>query len=120
MANDINSITVTGYVVSDPTSKEFSKPEGSNYVTNFRVSVNRSYKKGDSWQDEKTYLNVAFWGRKPLEVEKGDTVFVTGSLKEETWEKDGQKHSKYVLVADTCRNFKFVKKEAPTAGAMPF
>lgn len=56
------------------------------------------------WIDETTFVDVTFWGR-TAEVaaeylSKGSPVFVEGRLKLDTWEKEGQKHSKLRVVCD--------------------
>ena len=74
-------------------------------VTEVGLAVNdrRKGPNGD-WIDETTFVDVTFWGR-TAEVaseylSKGSPVFVEGRLKLDTWEKEGQKHSKLRVVCD--------------------
>ncbi|MCC6507912.1 MAG: single-stranded DNA-binding protein [Pirellulaceae bacterium] len=67
------------------------------------VSDRRKGQNGE-WIDETTFVDVTFWGR-TAEVaaeylSKGSPVFVEGRLKLDTWEKEGQKHSKIRVVCD--------------------
>jgi single-strand DNA-binding protein len=74
-------------------------------VTEVGLAVN-DRRKGNNgeWIDETTFVDVTFWGR-TAEVaaeylSKGSPVFVEGRLKLDTWEKEGQKHSKLRVVCD--------------------
>jgi single-strand DNA-binding protein len=55
------------------------------------------------WVDETSFVDLTFFGRTAELVgqylTKGSPIFVEGKLKQDTWEKDGQKRSKlYVIV----------------------
>lgn len=77
---------------------------GSLAVASFSLATEKSWKdKDDAWQKKTEWHNIKAW-RKLAEtagetVKKGSKVFVEGSLETESWEKDGQKHSKTVIVA---------------------
>ena len=74
-------------------------------VTEIGLAVNDRRKgQNGEWIDETTFVDVTFWGR-TAEVaseylSKGSPVFVEGRLKLDTWEKEGQKHSKLRVVCD--------------------
>lgn len=74
-------------------------------VTEIGLAVNdRRKNQHGEWIDEVTFVDVTFWGR-TAEVaseylSKGSSVFIEGRLKLDTWEKDGQKHSKLRVVCD--------------------
>ena len=74
-------------------------------VTEVGLAVNDRRKGSNGeWIDETTFVEVTFWGR-TAEVaaeylSKGSPVFVEGRLKLDTWEKEGQKHSKLRVVCD--------------------
>lgn len=74
-------------------------------VTEVGLAVNDRRKGSNGeWIDETTFVDVTFWGR-TAEVaaeylSKGSPVFVEGRLKLDTWEKEGQKHSKLRVVCD--------------------
>lgn len=68
------------------------------------IAVNdRRKNAAGEWVDETSFIEVTFFGRTAEVVSeylgKGSPVFVEGRLKQDTWEKDGQKRSKvYVIV----------------------
>jgi single-strand DNA-binding protein len=78
---------------------------GGTPVTEVGLAVNDRRKGANGeWIDETTFVDVTFWGR-TAEVaaeflSKGSPVFVEGRLKLDTWEKEGQKHSKLRVVCD--------------------
>lgn len=56
------------------------------------------------WVDETSFFDVTLWGR-TAEVaaqylSKGSPMLVEGRLKQETWEKDGQKRSKVKVICE--------------------
>jgi single-strand DNA-binding protein len=77
---------------------------GGTAVTDIGMAVNEKRKQGDDWVDEVCFVDVTMFGR-TAEVaaeylSKGSPVFIEGRLKLDTWEKDGQKHSKIKVVCD--------------------
>ena len=69
------------------------------------IAVNRSKKQGDQWVDEVSYFDITIWGKtaenlKPYLL-KGKQIAVDGHLKQDRWEKDGQKQSRITVVADS-------------------
>jgi len=76
----------------------------STPLCKFSVAVNDRIKRGDEWVDEVSYVDVVIWGKAAEALcnnaGKGSTVTIEGRLKQETWEKDGEKRSKLVVVAD--------------------
>lgn len=101
MANDINSITLTGRLTKDIEAKE----AGKSHVCNGSIAVNRSQKKGDTWEDIASFINIRVWASSPKQLEyyqsalkKGTAVTVHGQLITDTYEKDGKKNTfTYVL-----------------------
>lgn len=103
----MNSVVLQGNVTREPEVKVFGS---GNQVTEFGVAVNRRVKKNDQWVDETSFFDVKYWGKKG--VSKGDAVVLKGELRQETWETDGNKRSKVVVVADTVTLFSGYKKGA--------
>ena len=69
------------------------------------IAVNdRRKNAAGEWVDETTFVDVTFFGRMAELVgeylAKGSPIFVEGRLKQDTWEKDGQKRSKLYVIAD--------------------
>jgi single-strand DNA-binding protein len=85
------------------------KAVGTTCVGDFTIAVNRKFKKQSGEQvEEVSFIDCKAWG-KTAEImaqylDKGSSVLVDGRLQQESWEKDGQKRSKLVLVVE---NFSF-------------
>lgn len=98
----MNALTVAGNVTRDPELKYVASGAA---VTKFGVAVERRKKRGDEWETETTFIDVACW-REMAEnvsesVSKGTRVLVTGRLEQREWEgRDGQKRTAVELVAD--------------------
>jgi single-strand DNA-binding protein len=92
----MNSLCIVGWVKGEYEVKYTTdgKPIGK-----FSLSVATGY--GD--KKEYSYFNVVTFGKSAGNHGKyigdGSKVGVTGSLKQERWEKDGRKNSKVVITA---------------------
>lgn len=100
--SDLNCVILIGNLTRDA---EMSFMNTGNAVVNFSIAINRSKKDGDQWVSEANYFDVAYFG-KPAEavkpyLTKGKKIAVQGSLKQDRWEKDGQKFSKVRIIADS-------------------
>jgi len=77
-------------------------PSGTS-VTDISLAVNERVKSGEQWVDEVSFFDVTLWGRlAEVAAEylgKGKPVLISGKLKQESWEKDGQKRSKVKVIA---------------------
>lgn len=110
MSKDINNYVCTGRLTKDPI---LSKTKSDVSVVSASLAIN-GYK-----ENSVTFLDVKFW-EKTAEIvcqymKKGSPMAVTGRLEMESWEKDGTKRSKIVLVAESV---KFIgTKEAGTQSA---
>lgn len=93
-----NETVITGNAVAAPILR-FT--QAGKAVSNMTVAHN--YKRGD--EERTTFVDVTMWdtmGENAAEsIDKGDRVIVSGRLETETWEQDGQKRSKLVLVAES-------------------
>ena len=103
---DINSVVLVGRLTRDLGSDErsFGYAPNGQARANISIAVNRSRKNGDQWVDEVNYFDVTIWGKtaenlKPY-LNKGKQIAVDGYLKQDRWEKDGQKMSRITIVAD--------------------
>jgi single-strand DNA-binding protein len=72
---------------------------------NVSVAVNRRRKSGEEWVEDVSYFDITIWGKtaenlKPYLL-KGKQIAVDGHLKQDRWEKEGQKFSKVSIVADS-------------------
>jgi len=95
-------------------------------VANFSIAVNRRFKNAkDELQEETSFIDCEAWGPKATNIEKlfrkGSSILISGSLKQERWETDGQKRSKVLVRVE---NFEVLDRKAtgatddqPTANA---
>jgi len=106
MAN-FNKIMLMGNLTRDP---QLSYLPSQTPVVEFGLAVNRTWKDKDGEKREETcFVDCRTYG-KPAEIlnqymAKGRPLFVEGRLQYQTWEKDGQKRSKHVVIVD---NFQFI------------
>lgn len=101
MAADINSVTIVGRLTRDA---ELKYTNSGSAVTSMGIAVNRSRKDGDQWVEEASFFDVSLWGRRGESLNqyllKGTRLAVTGELRQERWEKDGQKRSRVIIHAN--------------------
>lgn len=95
MANDINTCTLTGRLTRDP---EIKYTTGGLCIVDFSLASGYRKKSGDEWTDETNYIDCTHMGRGAEAVSKylakGKQIAITGELRQDRWEKDGQKRSK--------------------------
>ena len=102
MAN-LNKVMLIGRLTRDPETRHTA---GGNSVTNFGLAINRSYRKKDSDElvEETTFVDVEAWGKTgetfARYMKKGRPAYIEGRLKLDSWEKDGQKRSKLLIVME--------------------
>jgi len=95
MAGDINQVILIGRVTRDA---ELKYTASGTALCNFSIAVNRRAKKGDQWTDEASFFDLTLWEKQAENLNKylvkGTQVAVQGELRQDRWEKDGQKFSK--------------------------
>ena len=103
---DLNHVVLIGRLTKDLGTDErsFGYVANGQARANVSIAVNRSKKTGDQWTDEVNYFDITIWGKtaenlKPY-LTKGKMIAVDGYLKQDRWEKDGQKMSKVSVVAN--------------------
>lgn len=93
MAKSINTVMLMGRLTQDAELRSTSN--GKN-VTEFSLAVDKGNDKAD-------FFNVVAWEKTAELVsqytKKGSKVLIQGRLEQQTWEKDGKKNSKVVVVA---------------------
>lgn len=115
---NINSVVLVGRITKDVGSDErsFSYIGNGTAKAVVNIAVNRGVKKGDKWEDEASFFDVVIWGKtaenlKPR-LTKGTQIAVSGYLKQDRWEKDGQKQSRVQIIADMVEVPNISKKDA--------
>jgi single-strand DNA-binding protein len=104
---NINRVMITGRLTRDPETKYL--PSGMA-VTNLGLAVSRPFKdKSGEWREEVAFIDVEAFGKVAERIaetgRKGQPVYVEGRLKQDTWERDGQKQSKIRVSADIIKSF---------------
>lgn len=115
-----------GVATADAELKEVGTKKTA--LCSVNLAFNRSYKdKDNEWVSEPCFLRAQVWGARAQRmgelVKKGQPIYVCGYMKQETWEKDGQKRVGYSI---TLRDFQLCLKngkkkasEPQPAGATP-
>ena len=124
---DINRVVLVGRLVRDlgNDQRDFAYTPNGQARANISIAVNRSRKQGDQWVDEANFFDVTIWGKtaenlKPY-LTKGKQICVEGHLKQDRWEKDGQKQSRITIVADSVQLLGGRSENSqPTGGAPRF
>ncbi len=77
---------------------------GGGAVVRFSIAVNRRKRSadGNSWEEEANFFDCVYFGRAAESVnqylEKGRQVSISGELRQNRWEQDGQSRSKVEIV----------------------
>jgi single-strand DNA-binding protein len=103
MAVAFNKVILAGNLTRDPQTKFITDERA---VCNFGLAINKRFKdKAGEMKEDVTFVDIEAWGRTAELVgqylTKGKSCIVDGSLKLDTWEKDGQKHQKLKVVAES-------------------
>ena len=102
MAQDLNVVALVGRLTR-PCEMRYTN---SGYaICSFSLAVNKKKKQQDgTWQDVASFFDCTLFGKLGESLsqylQKGQQVSVQGSLEQQTWEKDGQKRSKVVVIVD--------------------
>lgn len=92
----INVVALAGNVVADPTIRATNS---GKKVGTFRLAVNNPLS-----EKEVLFIDVDTWEKQADFVEKyvkkGSLVSVVGRLKQDNWEKDGQKRSSISVISE--------------------
>lgn len=94
----MNITLLKGNLARDPELRHINSGGKTTSVVNFTVAVSREYTKANGERDKiTTFVNCEAWdsGAEVIgeSFKKGDPVMVEGSLRNDSWEKDGVKHS---------------------------
>ena len=103
MAGSLNKVMLIGNVGRDP---EMRYIQSGDAVTSFSVATNRRWTGADGQPHEETeWHNIVAW-RKLAEqcneyLNKGRKVYIEGRLQTRSYDKDGVKHFRTEIIADT-------------------
>ena len=102
MASDLNTVTVVGRLTRDV---ELKHANSGTAIADLPIASNYRTKNGDSWEDAVSYFDATLMGKRAeglvQYLTKGTRVGISGELRQDRWEKDGQKRSKVkIMVRD--------------------
>ena len=100
---DTNFVVEIGNLTRDA---EIKYLQNGSVIANFSIAVNKSKKNPDgTWGDETFFFEVSLFGKIVESLKKyltkGQKICVQGELRQDRWEKDGQKHSKVYIGASS-------------------
>ena len=97
---DLNSVVLVGRLVDDA---ELKYTKDGMAISKFRLASN--YYQGKDKEDGVSFFDVTMWGKQAESVSqyltKGKRIAVQGELRQERWEKDGQKQSRVAITAQS-------------------
>lgn len=100
MSADIDVVFLTGRLVKDVEIK----PVGQSFAVSGSIACNRTVKKDNEYKDIASFFDFKCWCKSEKQVEfyksaftKGAKICVNGTLIQETWEYEGNKHSRIVV-----------------------
>ena len=98
---DHNRVSIIGRTTREIGEKDYG------YTTNGKAKLSLSIAVNEGYGEKKSvsYFDVVYWG-KPAEaikpyITKGKQIAVDGRLKQDRWEKDGNKYSRVYIIADS-------------------
>lgn len=99
----LNKVILLGNLTRNPELRY--TPSGTPVAT-FRLATSQRVRQRDEWKDEVCYVDIVTFGRQAETVGEylttGSLALVEGRLNWREWEtQDGQKRSKYDVVANT-------------------
>ena len=98
MSADVNHVVLIGRLTRDA---EMRYTASGQAICNLSLAVNRRIKKDDQWIEEGNFFDLTLWGKSAEALQryllKGTQVAVDGELRQDRWEKEGQKFSKVTV-----------------------
>jgi len=112
----MNLVVLKGNLTKDPDVREINNNGRTVKVANFTIAVNRFFRKADNEKGKSTdFILCECWEKVADLTEqllsKGDAVLVNGSLKSESWEKDGTRHFRTVVKVSNFDKLSFRNKD---------
>ena len=98
----MNMVILRGNLTRDPELREVNTGGKQTYVVNFTVATSREFTRANGSRDKITsFVPCEAWDSGAETISnsfaKGDLVMVEGSLRNDSWEKDGVKHNSLKL-----------------------
>jgi single-strand DNA-binding protein len=101
--SSVNKVILVGRLGKNPEVRAV----GDNFVANFSIATDESYKDKNGEKQKKTeWHNIVVWGNSVKNfvepyLHTGDMVYIEGKLQTRSWEKDGvKKYTTEINVTD--------------------
>ena len=116
MSNDLNKVELIGRLTRDADLKYAIT---GTAIAGISLASNRSVKKQGNWETEVSYFDASIYGKsaenlKPY-LTKGKTIAIVGHLKQDRWEKDGQKFSRIKIEVEEVQPLGVNTSESPNS-----
>lgn len=99
-----NRIILIGNLTRDP---EIRYTPSGVAVATVPIAVNSRYRQGNEMREETLFIDAVVFGKQAESctqyLNKGRMVLVEGRLRERRWEYEGQKKSKFEVIANNIR-----------------
>ena len=96
---------------------------GGTAIVDVAIAVNERFKKDGETVESVSFVDCTFFGRTAEVVneylEKGSPILAEGRLKQDRWEKEGQKRSKLKVVVEQMKMIGSKRADNPTDAAEP-
>jgi single-strand DNA-binding protein len=100
--SDLAIAVIVGRLTRDAELKYLSSGQA---VCHFSIATSSRRKKGDQLVEEASFWDVDYWGKGGEGINqyltKGKQIAVEGSMRQDTWEQDGQTRRKTLITANT-------------------
>jgi single-strand DNA-binding protein len=121
---DMNITILRGNLARDPELRVVNTGGKQTSVVNFTVAVSREYTKASGDKDKVTsFINCEAWdtGAEIIgsSFKKGDLVLVEGSLRNDSWELEGVKHSSLKVRVNNFSKITKLSKQTKNEEAEP-
>jgi single-strand DNA-binding protein len=118
MSEGINAVALSGALGADP---ELRATTGGTAVLTFSLGVGERRRGADGqWTDAVSWIGCTVFGRRAEALgrilRKGTRVALSGKLRASSWERDGVRHKRVEVVAETLDILSRPQGDVPAAG----
>lgn len=118
MSEGINAVALSGALGADP---ELRATTGGTAVLTFSLGVGERRRGADGqWTDAVSWIGCTMFGRRAEALgrilRKGTRVALSGKLRASSWERDGVRHKRVEVVAETLDILSRPQGDVPAAG----
>jgi len=118
----MNIVILRGNLTRDPELRVVNPGGKQTSVVNFTIATSREFTRANGTKDKITsFVQCEAWdtGAETIKSSfaKGDLVLVEGSLRNDSWEKDGVKHSTLKVRVNNFSKITRLKKQQETESA---